>query len=253
MILATDYDNTLCIDLKVDDKVIDKINKFMQQGNKFVIITGRNFNSIKYEIEKFNIPYDYVIASNGGLIFDNKGNIVFQKNISKNTLEILFNFIKKHIFTYIVYSNGHNIYFETNRNDVRNIEQMKRDFRPKEVLFKNREIVEISFKGINNEDTASISESMRKEVDGLEVICNRNITDVMAKGINKAFGLRKIQEIVHDNKLYCIGDNHNDLGMIKEFNGFGVKNSIKEIYACARKIYDNVGLLIDDLMNGEIQ
>lgn len=38
------------------------------KGNKFVIVTGRSKESIDAQIKLFNLPCDYLITNNGGMV-----------------------------------------------------------------------------------------------------------------------------------------------------------------------------------------
>ena len=67
-ILISDYDGTFYqndIDIK---KNIDKVNEFRTLGNLFVLATGRSYVDLKIMIDKYKIPYDYLILNHGALL-----------------------------------------------------------------------------------------------------------------------------------------------------------------------------------------
>ena len=67
-ILISDYDGTFYqsdIDIK---KNIDKVTEFRALGNLFVLATGRSYVDLKQEIDKYKIPYDYLILNHGALL-----------------------------------------------------------------------------------------------------------------------------------------------------------------------------------------
>ena len=47
--------------------------------------------------------------------------------------------------------------------------------------------------------------------------------------------------------IYTIGDGYSDINMIKEFNGFAMKNSVEELKKLDIKKYDSVSELIYDI------
>ena len=67
-VLVVDYDRTLFINNDDVLNNINSINKFRENGNIFIIATGRTYNSLKKEIDKYNIEYDYLILNHGSLL-----------------------------------------------------------------------------------------------------------------------------------------------------------------------------------------
>ena len=52
-VLVVDYDRTLFINNSDMLNNINSINKFRENGNIFIIATGRTYNSLKKEIDNF--------------------------------------------------------------------------------------------------------------------------------------------------------------------------------------------------------
>lgn len=73
-LLASDYDGTLHYGGAIMEEDLDAIRKWKEDGNLFVLATGRSLQSIKEQIKKFDIPYDYLITNNGGMVFDGSDN-----------------------------------------------------------------------------------------------------------------------------------------------------------------------------------
>lgn len=62
-ILISDYDETFYqsdIDIK---KNIDEVTEFRTLGNLFVLATEKNYVDLKQKIDKYEIPYDYLILN----------------------------------------------------------------------------------------------------------------------------------------------------------------------------------------------
>lgn len=93
-VLFSDYDGTI----KTFDKrpnIIEKytfkknllyIRKFIASGNIFNITTGRSPESIRREIEKYSILYNYLTCYDGKITFDNKGKILSSSFIDEDIL-----------------------------------------------------------------------------------------------------------------------------------------------------------------------
>ena len=56
-IIASDFDNTIFFmkDDEKNQKNITAIKKFIDLGNIFIIITGRNYKDLKKDLEKYDI------------------------------------------------------------------------------------------------------------------------------------------------------------------------------------------------------
>ena len=85
-VLVVDYDRTLFINNSDMLNNINSINKFRENGNIFIIATGRTYNSLKKEIDKYNIEYDYLILNHGSLVIKKDKSTLFHYKIDKNIL-----------------------------------------------------------------------------------------------------------------------------------------------------------------------
>ena len=77
-IIATDLDETMLNDdHQVSQKDIETINRLTEMGVKFVLATGRGYNStfdLQKRIGLYGRKNEYVISFNGGMITDNYRN-----------------------------------------------------------------------------------------------------------------------------------------------------------------------------------
>ncbi len=90
-LLAADYDGTLKLGEEVTSRDIEAIRKWRQKGNLFVIDTGRSMQSILAEVRKYDIPVDYFITNNGGMVFDAKQHELFSSYIDPlMSLDIMY-------------------------------------------------------------------------------------------------------------------------------------------------------------------
>ena len=61
-IVFSDYDGTLNTGEEDMIKNIQAIQEFMNNGNLFVIATGRSYLDLKRKLESYPIPFDYLIV-----------------------------------------------------------------------------------------------------------------------------------------------------------------------------------------------
>mgnify|MGYP000722357104 CR=1 FL=1 len=73
-VLASDYDGTLRIEEKVTKADLEALARWREAGNLFVAVTGRSMESFTREIAENGFACDYIIANNGGVIYDGKMN-----------------------------------------------------------------------------------------------------------------------------------------------------------------------------------
>lgn len=69
-IAPTDYDGTLCVKGKVDEAVLAAVKQWRMRVNCFGIVTGRDRDMILRPVEKWNIPFDFLVCCNGAAIYD---------------------------------------------------------------------------------------------------------------------------------------------------------------------------------------
>lgn len=85
--LVSDYDQTFY----TSDEDIEKnklaVKKFMEEGNIFVIATGRSYQDFRRKEEQYNIKYNYVILNHGATVLDNKGNIIYNFSIENSIID----------------------------------------------------------------------------------------------------------------------------------------------------------------------
>ena len=75
-ILVSDFDNTLFnYNYKQNVKAI---NEFVDEGNIFVIATGRGYDSLKNDLDK-DLKYSYLICNDGAMLYDDKRLIYFRE------------------------------------------------------------------------------------------------------------------------------------------------------------------------------
>lgn len=207
-LLASDYDGTLKSDIKNLKLNIKAVNEFMTNGNKFAIITGRSFKSIKKEIEKYNIKYDYLSCNNGLIVFDKEDNIISSSCISKDNLKLIKEIVEKS-------DNIKNIKFYDFYDSTEKIEN----------------ILEISLE-FNNIKSAK---KYKKYLENLltNVSCYQVLNMIFIGNNQKksqAVEIIKIKENINYEKVYTVGDNLNDLEMLKEYNGYKIITSYPSIW-----------------------
>ena len=229
-ILISDYDGTFYqsdIDIK---KNIDKVTEFRALGNLFVLATGRSYVDLKQEIDKYKIPYDYLILNHGALL------------LSKD-LEIIkiFTLDKVLVNSILEYANNKDIY------DVILIDAFKKR------VDDTSNIVKLMLKIYSYDKALEVKKYIDKSYTNIKSYLvkdeNHYLAEVISSKASKSLMIEKIldkEKIVKKN-VYTIGDGINNIDMIKKYNGYRVKNSCKELISVTDKVIDNVSDLISRL------
>lgn len=218
-ILASDYDNTLNAfdyDLKLN---IFFLKKFMNKGNVFLLNTGRPYESIKREIKKFNIPYNYLSCNDGNILFNSSNQIIYSSNLNLDIYE--------------------------------DLKKLQEEFNLKIELIKfNNNLLEfeLMISKVNELFFLKLSKIMIKYN-----LCNKVFKKfgfyhiyVYSRFINKSTPIEYLRKKynVEKEKIYTIGDHINDLEMIRDYNGYAMKWALKEVKSEALETCFSVASLI---------
>lgn len=262
-LLVSDYDMTLKViyDFKNDFLIkanIEAIRELINNGHIFMLNTGRDYNSIKEEVDKNHIPYNYLACNDGTILLDENDKLIhyYDLHMREYDYELLFNILIKegyhpHAILGRMYVEDKNIseiankyYLTYNKRDgmvglkpMTLLDALKTfvakypDFKLKpweqfnklleyEVSPKNK------FKILN---IFSDNSEMIKEMELLTNLYHTQMKIFMDKvayirrfGIDKTSMIeevRKKEKIDKDN-VYTIGDNYNDFEMIRDYHGY---------------------------------
>lgn len=221
-ILFSDFDNTIYLkdDMNVTFNNIKAINKYIDSGNIFVIVTGRNYNDIKKEIDKYNIPYSYLICCDGAIIFDSNDNCLDVTVLDNKIIDDIIN--KLDIDTSkIIFDNGY--HFTDDRNGAVRVVLDMNDKNNNSYILNNDDIwTYMSTKHIN-----------------INSKCN-----------DKKFAVYKLSKLIGvKSNIHVIGDSVNDYCMLKEFDGVTVKKHAEIIDELGLWVYDTLEDYISFLIN----
>jgi len=205
-LLVSDYDDTFNNSVVSVEENIEAIKSFISNGNIFTIATARDYRSIKGEINKYKIPYSYLITNNGATLFDNNDKILhftligYNEFIKAYTYLKRLNFIKK-----IKILNMHATPTPSYNNTIE-IECYIED----EHLDKIPQIQEtINYLKCENVDNFLFVEPFTEKTDSIRLLAQKLY--------------------VNEKNIYTIGDNYNDEDMLRTFNGFIVPNAIEHL------------------------
>lgn len=246
-ILASDYDGTLRRGGIIEKYDIDAISVFRKAGNKFGIVTGRSLNRLKTDFDEYNVEIDFIVGTNGGIIADADYNKIKSFDIDFNrALDFIEKYRDRTDFS-IAVGDGYKTArisrpFDTHFNKYESSSTV-------EDILENK-IINIFVIGLKNPELRSrlIDEFTQEFSDCLNFHKNMTIIDISAGGIYKSTGLEYVKNMYKAEELYVIGDELNDIEMIRKFNGFCVTNARDEVKEYATEMFDSVAACIEHIM-----
>lgn len=230
-ICAFDLDGTL--DLK-DKNLSAQIIRMARQGVEFVPTTGRTNNYVRATCKKYNIiPPKFIIADNGGTVFDNRNGRYLKKIELKG--EKRKSIIEEYIkiggrLEDIRYTDGERVYVVEDKNVRKYYEKEDIiDYRSGEdiieaIMNKSTDITKIALAG-NRDQMNQIVEFIKNN----DINCWTDIgttkfpikerknyrLDIMDGECSKGEAIRFLRDYTGINNFTCIGNGLNDFSMFK--------------------------------------
>lgn len=248
-IAFSDYDGTLSVPTEgVAAETIEAIHSWRNAGNKFGIVTGRDYTLIEKETRAHEIPVDFYICCNGASIHNADGGVISFTPLPHETMRAFFQ--SRHVRQYsggMLFFTPEKPYTYRLRTDVpasfltplstledalqlTNVVQMG-------MMFQDRETTLAAFAAINEDFPSFFTGNM-----------NRQFLDLNRAGLNKSVGISDfVRHKGWENaELLIIGDDRNDLAMIERYQGFTVQRAEPFMHEAAHAVYDSVGAMLRD-------
>ncbi|HHU83630.1 MAG TPA: HAD hydrolase family protein [Clostridiales bacterium] len=232
-LLASDYDNTLKNQGVVSKEDMKAIEKWRENGNLFVVVTGRFEKP-----EELLIPIDACICCSGNkVVLDDRNEYVYFG--SNAELAGLAKECVKHEST----DNVFNICTPNGNFRFGFADLVKNDFSQ---LGDIPEFLQVSLLFDNDVDCEKVCESIRENVDGLNVLQNGRCVDVLPQKMNKAVGIRDFADKrgIEEKNIITVGDAMNDYDMLKSYNGYVIEHGHPELIRAIGQTTKSVARLI---------
>lgn len=230
-LLASDYDQTYYLNDSDIIRNIEETKRWIDKGNIFVIATGRSYQDLKNKKDKYNFIFDYAILNHGATIIDKNNNILWNKSISNKIIPKIKNNIDKS--NYISYFCCSTLESRVDFNHS-NLTKIAVTFDNKEKALKKAEELNRLFKN-----------------DIKAFYVNKNSVEIISNKTSKEQAIQYLAKVnnIDKSEIYTIGDGYSDINMIKAFQGYGMEQSVEEVKINAKKVYNSVSLLIEELLS----
>ena len=225
-ILASDFDNTIYYldDKEKNKKNVTAIKKFINQGNIFCIITGRNYSDLKILLNENDIPYSYLICEDGAKIFNNMDYCIDTILLDRKTIEQIIPILEE---------NNCDYYLDDGYNKTEYLD----------------DVVKIVVNCTDEQEKNRIVQVVKEKVN-IHIYASRTHVNIINKTVNKENALKKLfnLEELNFDLLSVIGDNDNDYEMLKAFKGAVIKKHHPILDELNKDEYETLSDYIESLM-----
>ncbi|MBR6808291.1 MAG: HAD-IIB family hydrolase [Clostridia bacterium] len=231
-IIGSDYDGTLNRGGMTDEKFA-AIQSWRDAGNKFGIITGRSPHHREYLAKEYPIfKYDFLAACNGGLIIDQNGEIICDSRCDTVPLTELaadlfsWGCVEAHV------DGAQSIIVlpEFDGDLPVGIEKQIISLRDAtKVNYFNQVSVQLP----SHKASAEVVNKINLKYSGrLNALLNGECIDIVPANVNKARGMYRVMEHfgASHGDIITVGDNINDIDMLREFRSYGMRSGADEIF-----------------------
>lgn len=241
-LIACDLDETLISrDRTISSDNISAIRKAVAQGVKFVLATGRGYNSVHEtlkELDLYEKPGQYVISYNGGAITENKGEkpdyfqgITFEEADALYRRGLTYDHICIHVYTPdMVWVRN---FYPEEKEYLASRQPCTEIFSDDIDFLKDKQIVKVIYMNTDYGYLHRIATEISDLTQNMSISYSSNrYLEINRKGVSKGEGLKKLCQItgIDPKETIAIGDNYNDLSMIQAAGlGVGVNNTVEEM------------------------
>ena len=232
-LIVSDFDGTYFVDEINILKNNERINKFREDGNLFMLSSGRSFTSLKEMTKKYNIEYDYLSCCDGSILYDKFDNIIIKYDLNQDILEEFLKLQELVQFERIQYSYPDDYYSNLKDNLLIGCN----------IVIKNENI---------NDKFLNSYYKLSEEYQAYDFLCysHDNVTYfcLKNKGINKSSTVNYLKELlsIKYDDIYAFGDNENDFYMLKLFNSYYIGNPDSKIKEVCSRGYNQIYEFFDE-------
>ena len=241
-ILGSDFDGTLTVG-GIDGAKCALIREWRQAGHLFGIVSGRGPGYYAWLRQQYPaLEMDFFAAYNGAVILDARGRVlddVTCEDISAAELSAAL-----HGWGCpFVFVNGEQSYTVRRDGDTLRDGEISWSSLPRAISWFHQISVQLETAA----EAAAVTERIKAAYgDRLNPLRNGICIDIVAPAVNKAEGLRRAAALLgaEEGEIIAVGDNVNDLDMLRAFRSYAMENGTEEAKAAADGIVASVNELI---------
>lgn len=253
-IIASDYDGTLNRGT-VSEKDIMAIKRWRASGNRFGMVSGRTALNLVDVMREHGAPFDFIIGLTGSVILDANGVLLDERLSSMKLLSELLPLLAE----------SENRLIEINTHEGTTCLHCRADGKDKLLpsfigqegvgfnlpfsqAMKLRGFSQISILYPDKAQAGRVTMAVNNRFAG-RLLCYQNDSwvNLVPVGSGKAEGIRRYLRLIGepDACVLPVGDNLNDLEMIREFGGCTIDTAVPAVLAATNCIHASIADMID--------
>ena len=241
-ILGSDIDGTLTVG-GIEETKCAAIRAWRQAGNRFGPVSGRGpaYRTVLQK-EYPLLEMDFFAAYNGAYIVDAEGKILHATECRRIPAVELTAALLDWGCPF-VFVNGEGNYTVRKDGDPLREGEIYLSQLPAEPSWFHQISVQLE----SPAEVAVVTEKLRwKYGDVVNPLPNNICIDIVDLSVNKAEGLRRVAELYggRESDIIAVGDNLNDMDMLKAFRSYAMENGVPEVKAVAKATVKTVTELI---------
>lgn len=247
-IAACDFDGTLYRDGAVSGEDLAAIAEWRAAGNAFGIVTGRGRHTLLRDVERLAVPYDFLICNNGAMICDEKGRDVYCAALPGPVRAEIMAHPGMAACSQCAFFAGTSLFTHADKAAYWIVKDyVLPRLSPADALLLPG-LHQISLAYADPAVSRAWSESLAEVCgDRAGVHFSSICIDVTAPDVSKASGmghLLRLRRWGEASEVLVIGDDRNDLPMIRHFSGYAVENAPEDVRAAASRVVASVGEML---------
>ena len=252
-VAASDYDGTLFRQDEIAAVDVAGIRKWRAAGHLFGVVTGRDYDMLAPQLAHYGITFDYAVCNNGGIICRQDGTVLWQGRIDPAALQAILLVPGVDRSLHYAFSAAGKT-FLCHEREGSWITREAAAWKFPLVEIKESEvgslpqIHQLSLGYEDPEEAQAISDTLNERLGTMiHAYPNRGSVDITPLGISKQQGIQQLIELMgwKNVRVYAIGDETNDLPMIRAFDGYTVDTARAVIQQQARGSYPGVGAMLE--------
>lgn len=227
-LIASDFDGTIGTggQLKKD---IEAIEEFRRRGNLFGLVSGRNIAGLRKMRERTGVPVDFLLSDSGGTCYLGE-RLLFCAQASKEVFWPLVSYLMSRRSGLVAVNrvDGSDMLYYRHSDG-------REEYAPRRSEWTERSFPQMSGLFADYEACALRAKELEALFPRLTALPNDDCLDIVPKGRDKAVGVGELAGHfgVEKENIYVVGDNFNDLAMLRSYRSFAVANAPLEVQKCA--------------------
>lgn len=225
-ILGSDFDGTFNHN-GIDDIKRNAVSGWRSQGNIFAIVSGRPIKDLLEIVKKFSFECDYLVAHNGAYIAKPDGSVISSTPCDSGIIVPLLKLLFENGCTWasVGASTLWKVYADSKEGELNSGYSLHN--LPEIPWF-----TQICTKCADYATAEKLTKIIREYMgDVINPLQNGLYIDIVRADMNKAKGIYLLMDFVGAKyeDVIVVGDNVNDLDMIKEFKSYAMENGVDMI------------------------